>query len=279
MTSTSGTPASTTAASSVQRPRAAEAAAIGRAELACFLDLIAGLHPDELDRPTHCSLWSVRDLVAHQASHAQSGSGIRGFFAQLDPRLVRPYRKTGMSMLDALNQAQVDRRKDRPFEAVVAELRQETAASIESRMRLHPLTRAIRVPVHPVGLMPLSTLLMEIFPRDMWIHRLDIADATGRPFSLEAEHNDAVVAGIVRDAGRQASKRLRSIAVELRLRGPRERAWSFGTGERVSMAMDIADFARLTSERAAPEQVLQSTETDAPHGTALRVLSSLIAPF
>ncbi len=279
MTSNAGTLSSITSAGSVPRPKAAEAAAIARAELACFLELIAELRPDELDRPTHCSLWSVSDLVAHQASHAQSGSGIRGFLAQLDPRLTRPYRKTGMSMLDALNQAQVDRRKDRPFDAVVAELRQGTEASIETRMRLHPLTGVLRVPVHPVGLMPLSTLLTEIFPRDMWIHRLDIADATGRPFSLEAEHNDVIIAGVVRDAARQAAKRLPATAVELRLRGPRERTWSFGGGERVSLAMDVADFARLASERAPAERVLEATETDAPRDIALRVLSALIAPF
>ena len=279
MTSNAGAFASITSASSVPRPGAAEAAAVARAELACFLELISALQPDELDRPTHCSLWSVRDLVAHQASHAQSGSGIRGFFAQLDPRLTRPYGKTGMSMLDALNQAQVDGRKDRPFDAVVAELKRGTEASIDARVRLHPLTRLLRVPVHPVGLMALSTLLTEIFPRDMWIHRLDIADATGRPFRLDADHNDAIVAGVVRDAARYASKRLPGTAVDLRLRGPRERAWSFGTGERVSLAMDVAEFARLSSERATPAQVLETTETDAPREVALRVLSALIAPF
>lgn len=279
MTGTTEALLSMTPASRVPRPGATEAAAIARAELACFLELISELDPADLDRPTHCSLWSVRDVVAHQASHAQSGSGIRGFFAQLDPRLTRAYRRTGMSMLDALNQAQVDRRKDQPFDAVVTELKHGAEASIEARVRLHWLTRLLRAPVHPVGLMPLSTLLTEIFPRDMWIHRLDIADATGRPFRLDAEHNDAIIAGIVRDAAKHASKRLPGTAVELRLRGPRERTWSFGTGERMSFAMDVADFARLASERATPEQVLQATETDAPRDVALRVLSVLIAPF
>ena len=212
MTSASPTFLQITTARSVPRPKAAEAAAAARAELASFLELISELEPADLDQPTHCSLWSVRDIVAHQASHAQSGSGIKGFVAQLDPRLTRPYRSTGMSMLDALNQAQVDRRKDQPFDRVVAELKQRTDASINARVRLHPLTRVLRVPVDPVGLMPLSTLLTEIFPRDMWIHRLDIADATGRPFGLDADHNEAMVAGIVRDAAKHASKRLRGTA-------------------------------------------------------------------
>ena len=279
MTSTSSTLLPITPARDVRRPTPAEAAAVARAELACFLELIAELRPEELDRPTHCSLWTVRDVMAHQASHVQSGSGVRGFFAQLDPRLTRPYRKTRMSMLDALNQAQVDRRKSQPLDAVVAELRHGTERSIKARTRLHWLTRVLRVPVHPVGLMPMSTLLTEIFPRDMWIHRLDIADATGRPLRLDAEHNDVIVAGIVRDAAKHASKRLPGMLVELRLLGPRERTWSFGTGEHVSLAMEVADFARLASERATAEQVLDATETAAPRDVARRVLSALLAPF
>ncbi len=43
--------------------------------------------------------------------------------------------------------------------------------------------------------------------------------------------------------------------------------------------MDVADFARLASERAPAERVLEATETDAPRDVALRVLSALIAPF
>ena len=279
MTSASGTFLQIPTARSVPRPKAAEAAAAARAELASFLELLSEVGPADLDQPTHWSLWRVRDIVAHQASHAQSGSGIKGFVAQLDPRLTRPYRSTGMSMLDALNQAQVDRRKDQPFDRVVAELKQRTDASINARVRLHPLTRVLRVPVDPVGLMPLSTLLTEIFPRDMWIHRLDIADATGRPFGLDADHNEAMVAGIVRDAAKHASKRLRGTAVELRLRGAGDRAWSFGRGDVVSLEMGVADFARLASERATAEQVFERTTTVAPRDVAIRVLSALVAPF
>ena len=278
-------------APSVESPEAREAADIrplsrgeyadlARAELAAFLDLLGQLEADDWDKPTACTLWSVRDLVAHQAGHAQMGSGLVGFMNQANLRVTAPYRKKGMSTLDALNQAQVDRRRELPIEQVIAELRDSTPRSITSRGRMLWPTRRVPVPVPPVGWMPLGTLLDRIFPRDMWIHRLDIADATGKPFVQTVEHDGVMVAQVVADAARYIRKKAPALGLTLRLTDPAGGAFRVTHGtEVVDLAMGVPDFMRRTSDRLPVDDALQRVDSSASPEITRRALEVLLAPY
>lgn len=267
-------------ASGIQPLSRGRYAGLARAELAAFLALLDQLEGADWEKPTACTLWSVRDLVAHQAGHAQMGSGLAGFIAQANPRLTRPYRKRGMSTLDALNQAQVDRRRDLPIEQVIAELRDGTARSIVSRGRMTWPARRVPVPVPPVGLMPVGTLFDRIMPRDMWIHRLDIADATGKPFAQTVEHDGVMVAQVVADAARHVGKKAPTLGVTLRLAGPAGGAFRLTNGtERVELAMDVPDFMRRTSDRLTVDAALQRADSSASSEVTRRALEVLLAPY
>jgi uncharacterized protein (TIGR03083 family) len=253
---------------------------VARAELTAFLDLLGQLEGDDWDKPTACTLWSVRDLVAHQAGHAQMGSGVLGFAAQANPRVTGPYRTKGMSTLDALNQAQVDRRRDLPIEQVIAELRDSTPRSIASRGRMWWPTRRAPVPVPPVGWMSLGGLLDRIFPRDMWIHRLDIADATGKPFAQTAGHDGVMVAQVVADAARYVRKKAPTLGLTLRLAGTAGGEFRLTQGaETVELAMDVTDFMRRTSDRLPVDGALQRTDSSASEAVTRRALAVLLAPY
>ncbi len=106
-------------------------------ELAAFVGLLESLEGDEWERPTACDLWNVRDVVGHQGGHVQAGMGLRGMFSQFSPRLSKPYKKRGMNTLDAMNQAQVDLRRDWPTERLVAEIREGTPRAMVAPAALH----------------------------------------------------------------------------------------------------------------------------------------------
>lgn len=247
-------------------------------ELDAFLAVVDALQPGELDLPTHCSLWSVRDIVSHQAAHVQMGSGVRGMLAQLDPRLTMPYVRRRMSMLVAINQAQVDRRRERPFSEVVAELRDGMPRSIRGRSRPSLVARLLRVPAPP-AMMTVEELHRVIFTRDMWCHRLDLCDATGREFVTTADHDGPLVEQLVRDMAAQVVKRANGLHLALEVRGPGGGAWSMGSGATIELAMDIPTLLRRSSERITAAQALPAVESSLDDHSTLRALAAMVAPF
>lgn len=269
------------AARDVPEPDRTTYARLAEQELTAFVGLLNRLEPDDWARPTPCALWDVRDVVAHQAGHVQMGSGLRGFVAQLDPRGTRPYRKRGMSTLDALNQRQVDVRRDRTPAELIAEVREGTPKSIASRGRLNVIASNVRVPAPPVGLVGLGTLLHRIFPRDMWIHRLDIADATGKPFEQTPGHDDVMVALTVADAALQVGKKAPELSFTLTLAGAAGGSWAIGRGGAAAweLRMEVTDFMRRSSGRIDAATALARTDSTAPEPPTRACLEALLALY
>lgn len=280
-TTTAAQNANASRAGDIPAPDRATCAKFAKQELVAFVDLLNQLEPDDWCKPTPCALWDVKDVVAHQAGHVQMGSGLRGFVAQLSPRPLAPYRKRGMSILDALNQRQVDMRKGRTPAEVVAEVRDGTPGSIASRGRLNVIARNVRVPAPPVGLVGLGTLLHRIFPRDMWIHRLDIADATGKPFAQTPGHDDVMVALTVADAAKHVEKKAPGLSFALTLSGPAGGSWAFGQNEvpEWELRMDVTDFMRRSSGRIDAEAAFGRTESTAPEAATRACLEALQALY
>jgi len=254
---------------------------LATAELEHFLALLEQLEPADWGRPTACSLWDVRDVVAHQAGHIQSGAGLWGTLAQSNPFAIGRYLARRMNMLDAVNQRQVDMRRPRPIERVVAELREGTPGSIAARQRIGRIAGSVRVPVPPGGTMPMRTLLWRIFPRDMWIHRLDIADATGRPFAVTAVHDGVLTAMAVEDVARWMRKRAHGMEITLHLPGPAGGHWqlSEGPGQPVHLEMRLEDFLRRSSGRLSPEAALERVSSSAPPEPTIEALRHMLAPY
>lgn len=266
------------AASAVPPLTQAQAERIARGELDAFVALLQGLGDDDWSRPTDCDLWSVRDVVAHQGGHVQAGMGLRGLFAQFSPRLTRPYRKQGMNALDATNQSQVDLRRDWPAEKLIAEVRDGTTRAIAARRSMALATKLVRVPAPGYGLIRVDYLLRVIFPRDMWIHRLDIAGATGRPFVMTPGHDGLLLAHALRDTERNVRKLLPGYAVRLELDGPAGGAWRLGHGSEVPVTMDVPTFMRLSSGRQPASRCPAEVAVDDP-ALRERVLASLVAVY
>ena len=81
-----------------------EATRLAQTELECFVAVVETLDDEGRNRPTACPLWNVRQLVAQSPDAAAAYTSWLLFRRQGDPSVRRPYRVSGLSQLDAMNQ-------------------------------------------------------------------------------------------------------------------------------------------------------------------------------
>jgi hypothetical protein len=143
-----------------------------------------------------------------------------------------------------MNAVQVaDRTATTPAELRAA-LADAGGRGVRRRDRIPAPLRAVPLPFGPpLGTRPLGYLMDRIYTRDAWLHRVDIARATGRPLELTAEHDGRLVADVVAEWARAHGQPYR-----LTLTGPAGGTWSHGDGE--ELALDAIEFCRVVSGRA-----------------------------
>lgn len=234
-------------------------------ELRRFLSLIESLAGEDWQQPTACSLWTVKDVVAHQAAHVSSFTSLRSFLDQLNMAALRPYRKNGMGMLDAWNQSEVDRRRHTTPDALIAEIRAAAPRSLAGRERIPALVRGLTLPLPGLDQpRPLGYLFDLIYTRDMWMHRIDICRATGRSMTLDPVHDGRTVALVVRDLAQKYQAEFKDRAAVLELTGAAGGSYQIGrsptpaAGADTVVEMDAPAFCVLTSGRDTAANVLTS---------------------
>lgn len=253
-----------------------EAAALMEVGLARFVELLESFAPEDWTRPTACTLWNVKEVVAHKAGSLAGFANWGEFRRQYNPASQRPYRARGLSTLDALNQIQVDDRADRTPAELIAELRVVGPRAIRTCLHLPALARALPLPAPPPkgGLMSVAYLTDTILPRDLWMHRLDLALATGRPFVQTPEHDGRVLALVVRDLVGPLARALGPASVVYEVTGPAGATWRLGrsVAPTAAISMDALAFAQLSSQRIRAADVLPRAELAGDVALARRVL-------
>lgn len=237
----------------------AEVIPMAREELTRFMTLLESLSPDDWTQPTDCALWTVKDVVAHQASHVLGLTHYREMLNQFNPLNAREYSKKGMNSLDAANQRQVDKRAGWTPEQLIAEIRDNREASFAGRQRFPVLLRWIRVGAPGYeGRISIGELIDNIFTRDMWMHRADICRATGREIHQTADHDARITALVMRDLDRHLSVKLKGRALVYRLTGKSGGVWTVGgSSPAAEVSLDTLEFHRLASGRINSQQALQ----------------------
>jgi len=263
---------------SLLHPEAAEMAAV---ELERFLTLMESLAPVDWDQPTACPLWNVRQVVAHVIGAAASYARWSQFKRQTSPVVQRPYRKVGFSLLDALNQIQVDDRRAATPVDLLAELRDVGPRAIATRKRLPAIVRAVRLPLPLLGLVPLGYLTDLIYTRDMWMHRLDICRATGREMVQTPPHDGRITALVVRDLTRKLTPKLAGQAVVYELTGLS--GGGFHLGENASpiarITMDALDFHLQASGRLKADELSSHASCSGDEHMARLALDNTHVPY
>jgi uncharacterized protein (TIGR03083 family) len=209
-----------------------------------LLRLLRGLDAEQWQAPTDCHGWAVRDIAAHLVGAAACTASLHEQVRQA--RLARRLGRVG-DLVDRMNQVQVDERRSLTPAALVEELATGSARGLAARRRLPALVQAVPLPFGPpLGTRPLGYLMGRIYTRDAWMHRIDLARATGAPLELTHAHDGAIVADMLAEWSRT-----HAADFDVVLSGPAGGQWSRGAGGTSdAIRMDAVEFARTLSGRA-----------------------------
>jgi uncharacterized protein (TIGR03083 family) len=216
-----------------------------------LLDLLDRLDARDWDAPTECTGWSVADMVGHIIGAARSCASVRELIRQQSWGLLHRKAFNG-NPLDAANALQVREHADLSPPQKIAKLRELAPRSVAGRLRIPAVMRAIRIPQAQTGNTPdgspplihLARLFDVIYTRDVWLHTIDIARATGQEPDLGRAVNHRIVADVVAE---WAARHRQPFA--LTLTGPAGGHYARGSGgERLEL--DAVEFCRALSGRA-----------------------------
>lgn len=231
----------------IERPAALRLAETEYERAAAAVD---ALEPEDWTRATDCPAWDVRELVAHVAGMATFLTTPREMVRQL--RAAQARQQDGQASVDAQTAVQVAERAHLGPDELRAELRRVGPRAAKGRRRFPGFVRRRPLPEPQVvngvaETWSIGYLVDVILTRDTWMHRLDLARATGQAPVLTADHDGVLVADVVLEWARRHGRPYR-----LELSGPAGGSWSAGTGGE-EIVMDAADFCRVVSGRPAPD--------------------------
>jgi uncharacterized protein (TIGR03083 family) len=246
-----------------------EAERLSRDELNCLLAVLDSLGADDWGRPTACTLWNVRDILAHQAGAYASGTGYAELLHQ-----YTAIPKRGQLPEDAINARQIGDRAGKTPAELIAELRDTGNRAAHNWAHGFRAFKLLGIPHPPMGWLTMRYLMLVIHSRDTWMHRLDICRATDRPFEQTREHDGRINALVVRDLARTLRGQLGPRAIALELTGSAGGRWRIGPGEpSATVQMDVLDFniyaSGRTDYREASQQAALSGDEELA-GSAFR---------
>jgi hypothetical protein len=177
----------------------------------------------------------VRALVAHLVAQCQDGLHLA---SMLRRELLGRRRYPDKSSVDAYMAVGVDDHRAASGPELVERFAQLWPRAARTRRRRPAVLRRITLDPGIPGQARwrLDYLLDVIYNRDLWMHRVDLARATGRPFVV-SDHDREIVAQVVRDLARGWS----AGPVALELTGPTGGCWLLGSGDPVAVARAEAD--------------------------------------
>ncbi|MEU3645345.1 maleylpyruvate isomerase family mycothiol-dependent enzyme [Lentzea sp. NPDC034063] len=203
--------------------------------------LLEGLAPQDWAKPTDCPAWDVRAMAAHLLGMAEMSASIRESMRQVKAAQAR-----GGVFIDGLTDLQVAERAGMAPAAIVARYAEVAPKAVKARRRMPWFVRRQKMPAAQVvnareETWTLGFLSDVIMTRDPWMHRTDIARATGAPLVLTAEHDGVLVADVVSEWHERLAR-----PVALRLTGPAGGTWGQGGPE---LEFDAVEFCRALSGR------------------------------
>lgn len=214
-----------------------------------MLALLRTLDASEWSRPTDCAAWTVRDLLGHLVGAAEGFSNPVELMHQyrVGGKFISSGRTDGKQPVDGANAVQVAERGDRS----VAELLARYESVIDPVLKWRGRLRRLPVRMKDVaGPFTFRQLFEVILTRDTWMHRLDVARATGRPFEVTGDRDGRIVADAVRDWAARHGRPFR-----LHLTGPAGGDYLRGEGGD-DLVLDGLDFGRVLSGRRQGEGLL-----------------------
>ena len=243
----------TTTAAEPRRPTLDRSTAMQLAatEYARCVAQLRSLTPEDWTKPTDCAGWDVKAMAAHMLGMAELTASVLEMRRQM-----KSARQRGGEPIDALTAIQVETRSSLPPAEIVKRFAAAGPKAARARRRIPGFVRRRVDPeLQPVGdgshePWTFGYALDVILTRDPWMHRSDIARATGRGMHLTPDHDGVLIADVVQEwADRHGQP------YSLTLTGPVGGQWSAGAGGS-HLEMDAVDFCRVLSGRGAGDGLL-----------------------
>ena len=233
-----------------------EAMELQAAELERMIELLRSLDESEWSVQTECPDWDVRRMELHVLGACEAAVSMKENLHQM--WTAKRHQKSEGGPLEAgLSAVQVRERLDVTPAALVERLTTIAPITIRKRTKLPALIRRARMKIDGpvIETWALGYLIDTIYLRDLWMHRIDVARATGRDLVLTSTHDGRIVADVVAEWARRHGQ-----PFTLTLTGPAGGAYSStGTGRDAPeldaaaldpSELDAIEFCRVLAGRA-----------------------------
>jgi uncharacterized protein (TIGR03083 family) len=221
-----------------------------------FTDQLRRLPADAWSMPTACPSWDVRAMACHVLGMAEMSASMRENMRQMRTATRAAKRGDGV-FIDALTELQVAEHSELSPQAVIDGFVSVTPKAARGRRRMPAVMRRLPIGEQPFGdshgatePWSLGYLNDIILTRDTWMHRSDIASATGVELVLTPDHDGVLIADVAAEwAARHGQP------CTLVLRGPAGGSWTWGSGG-PTIESDTVEFCRVISGRGAADGLL-----------------------
>lgn len=207
------------------------------------------LEPDDWSAPTCCGGWDVRAMAGHCLGMATMMTSVRETMRQ-QKVAAREAERDGVALIDALTALQVRENAHLTRAELVQRLAEVGPRAVRGRRRVRGPMRWMTMPDEGDGSTPetwrMGYLVDTILTRDPWMHRSDIAAATGRAMHLTPEHDGAIVADVVTEWAARHGR-----PYHLVLTGPAGGEWGRAGDGAEHIEMDAIEFCRSVSGRTS----------------------------
>jgi uncharacterized protein (TIGR03083 family) len=230
----------------IERP---ESQVLAEAEVARMVATLRRLDAEDWTRPTDCPLWDVRAMAGHVLGMTEAFTGLGRMASYMR---AGGKRKGDGPFIDGLTAEQVDRTAGLSTGELIERL--EKAGPVAARWRARRrLMRHMPITDEIDGekvTWKMAVLVDVILTRDTWMHRADIAKATGKPMELTPEHDGRIVAHAAAEWGG-----LHGQPCTLHLTGAAGGTFTQGDGGE-EITIDAVGFCRVVSGRGTGEGLL-----------------------
>jgi uncharacterized protein (TIGR03083 family) len=216
---------------------------LGATEYQRLLDVLRSLEPEDWTRMTDCTLWDVRAMATHLLANMEANASMREMAHQISTAKKRA-RASGRPMVDELTALQIHERATLTSDVILDRIEGAVPRAVRGRQRIPGVMRRLfRIDAGPFGSMTLGYLVDTVYTRDVWMHRLDICRATGRPMVLDANHDGRLVAAVVGDWAERHGQPFDCV-----LGGPAGGVYG-SSGGGLRFELDAVAFCRIVSGR------------------------------
>jgi uncharacterized protein (TIGR03083 family) len=226
----------------------AEAQVLATTEYSRLLDQLRSLDGNDWAEPTDCPLWDVRALAGHSVGMLSDFTSFRPLMRRMRAA-TKVSKQSGELFIDVMTAMQVSDHATLTTDELLECAEANAPKAARWRTKPHLLFR--RMPTkEEVGGQPetwrMDYLLNVVLTRDPWMHRVDVARATGRDLVLTSDHDGRIIADVVAEWARRHGQ-----PVDLTLTGPAGgRYVSAGDSPREELSLDAVEFCRILSGRA-----------------------------